>query len=97
MQSFHLLKEHLETFLRLEFSTSEHISNVCFINQNSELRDDFKISFSKNDMENYLRNINTIESSHLQSDDFIKDNKSKIFLPKTAKIFWTVANYISEY
>ena len=84
--------QHSIIKLKLELKTTDS-STVCFALENEELRNDFKISFTPNDVELYLNKIENYCNKTSSIKDFISNKNSKIRLPKTAEVFWNVIKY----
>lgn len=89
---FEVLLDHLQNVLKLELN-NEDSGRVCFAFENEELSDDFKISFTPNDVELYLIKIKKYCNKTTSVKDFITNKNSKIPLPKTEELFWNVIKF----
>lgn len=73
--------QQLEKKLQLNFIQEEE-GNVCMANRNSELRDEFKVSFTKADVLNYIKAVKTSDGT--------------IPLPENEEAFWKIVNSASD-
>lgn len=77
--------------LGLAFVPKQEDGNVCFANNNSELRDEYKQTFTIADLQNYIYAV--LHSANYKEcyKDFLKDDLCKIPYPKNAETFWKLA------
>ncbi|WP_300674155.1 hypothetical protein [Soonwooa sp.] len=91
-EDFNFVCYYLTNELKLELKT-ELPNDVCFAFENEELQDDFKIAFTRKDVELYLIKIENYCNKTSSAKDFITNENSKILLPKSAAIFWNVVKF----
>ena len=51
------LIQHLKQKLNLVFLENETEGNLCFVQNNKDLQDDFKLYFTQSDLENFIRSF----------------------------------------
>lgn len=58
-----VLIEHLQKSFQMSYSLISQTGNLCFVNNNEELKDDFKTTFSEKDILAYVNYSNKIPYS----------------------------------
>lgn len=77
-----------ETTLGLDFIPQKTTGNICFAENNDELRDDFKQVFTSADLLNYIRAVLHSSSRHKQEDESPVIDLFQIPNPKDTETFW---------
>lgn len=79
------LISRFETAVGMDFIPQKTSVNICFAENNDELRDDFKQVFTSIDLLDYFYGMfHSID----YRDDFFKNNFSNITYPKDTDTFW---------
>lgn len=73
----------------LTFVAEEKIGNLCFANNNEELRDEFVQNFSAIDVLDFLYGVLHASKYRIKANDFLKIEFSKISFPTTVSGFRT--------
>lgn len=72
----------------LTFIDERENGNVCFANNNEELRDEFKQTFAPIDMLDYIYAVLHSPNYREKYEDFLKIDTPKVPIPKDADSFW---------
>ena len=83
-----ILKDYLQKVLKLEYLPEENPGNLCFVHENPELRNEFRIGFSNSDLLKYFKNIVV----YYKDVDIFLVNPNEIMLPRNADIFWQIVS-----
>ena len=83
-----ILKDYLQKVLKLEYLPEDNSGNLCFVYENPELRNEFRIGFSNSDLLKYFKNIATCD----KNADIFLVSLHEIMLPRNADIFWQIVS-----
>ena len=72
----------------LEFVAEKETGNVCFANNNAELRDDFKQTFAPIDVLDYIYAVLHSPDYREKYKEFLKIDFPRVPYPKDATVFW---------
>ncbi|KUY31273.1 hypothetical protein [Elizabethkingia ursingii] len=81
-----ILKNYLQKVLKLEYLPEDNSGNLCFIHENPELRNEFRIGFSNSDLLKYFKNIAIYDK---EADIFLVGSH-EIMLPRNTDVFWQI-------
>ena len=81
-----ILKDYLQKVLKLEYLPEDNSRNLCFVHENPELRNEFRIGFSNSDLLKYFKNIAIYDKD---ADIFLVAS-NEIMLPRNADVFWQI-------
>jgi hypothetical protein len=82
------LLKHITENLGLEFIAENKTGNVCFINNNAEMRDDFKQTFTPIDILDYTYAVQYSPENREAYKAFLIIDSSDVLYPKDATTFW---------
>ncbi|MDR2227994.1 MAG: hypothetical protein LBE39_00875 [Flavobacteriaceae bacterium] len=81
-----ILKNYLQKVLKLEYLPEDNSGNLCFVHENPELRNEFRIGFSNSDLLKYFKNIAIYDK---EADIFLVGSL-EIMLPRNTDVFWQI-------
>ncbi|MCL1667685.1 hypothetical protein M2T82_06380 [Elizabethkingia ursingii] len=81
-----ILKDYLQKVLKLEYLPENNSGNLCFVHENPELRNEFRIGFSNSDLLKYFKNIAACD----KDADIFLISSHEIMLPRNADVFWQI-------
>lgn len=85
---FEALKSFMESRFHLEYTEFEEPGNVCFAEAHEEMRADFRLTFTKKDLEDYLTKTKDYTPETCKASFFTYDAELRLYFPKTSTIFW---------
>ena len=83
-----ILKDYLQRVLKLEYLPEDNPGNLCYVNENPELRNEFRTGFSNSDLLKYFKNVTICE----KDTDIFLISPHEIMLPRNADIFWQIVS-----
>ena len=80
--------KQIEKGLGLNFVSEKEDGNLCFVNNNDELRDEFKQTFAPIDLLDYIYSVMHSPSYREKHKEFLKIDFSRVPYPEDADKFW---------
>ena len=90
------LVKQIEKDLGLTFVTEKEEGNLCFINNNDDLRDEFKQTFAPIDLLDYIYAVLHSPSYREKYKEFLKIDFLRVPYPQDAVKFWQLVKLGSQ-
>ena len=90
------LVKQIEKDLGLTFVTEKEEGNLCFINNNDDLRDEFKQTFAPIDLLDYIYAVLHSPSYREKYKEFLKIDFLRVPYPQNAVKFWQLVKLGSQ-
>lgn len=88
--------KQIEKELGLSFTPEKETGNLCFANNNDELRDEFKQSFAPIDLLDYIYAVLHSPSYREKYKEFLKIDFPRVPYPNDADTFWQLVHLGSQ-